>query len=410
MATEFKQTQLGNGLTVVAEVQPSAASMAAGFFVRTGSRDETRQISGVSHFLEHMMFKGTARRSARDVNREFDEMGARYNAFTSEENTVYFGAVVPEYQPRLLDLLGDILRPALRDEDFEMEKGVILDEIARYEDQPTYQVYEKLMGQFFAGHPLGNCVLGTSGSISALARDQMQDYFDRRYSPGNVTVVATGNLDFDALVEAVTADCSHWREFDVDRKLPSAPAPVGRTVRADGRMAREHMGLMSAAPSAQDEARYAAQLLAAIVGDVTGSRLYYALIEPAIADEAHMAYEPLDGAGAFLTFVSTEPRRAAEALGIVEKVLADFRSDGPTETELAAAKNKIASGATLKGEVPMGRLTSVGLGWVYRREYVPLEEQIERLFEVSVEEVAELARRLEIAAVSVLALGPLESL
>ena len=140
---QFQQTQLDNGLAIIAEVNPSAASMAAGVFVRTGSRDETAEISGVSHFLEHMMFKGTPRRTALDVNREFDEIGANYNAFTSEENTVYFGAVLPAHQTRLLDILGDILRPALRGEDFETEKGVLLDEIARYQDVPGFRLYER---------------------------------------------------------------------------------------------------------------------------------------------------------------------------------------------------------------------------------------------------------------------------
>ena len=151
---EFKQTQLDNGLTIIAETTASA-SMAAGFFVRTGSRDETPEIAGVSHFLEHMVFKGTERRSAFEVNLAFDEMGAMYNAFTSEENTVYFGAVLPEYQGRLLDLLCDIMRPALREEDFTVEKQVILDEIALYEDQPSFRVYDKLMSAFFEGHPQG---------------------------------------------------------------------------------------------------------------------------------------------------------------------------------------------------------------------------------------------------------------
>ena len=175
----FSKT-LDNGLTIVAEVNPNAASMAVGFFVRTGSRDETPEMSGVSHFLEHMIFKGTPRRSAFDVNRDFDRMGANYNAFTSEENTVYFGAVLPEFQTQLLDLLCDILRPALREEDFHLEKNVILDEIALYKDQPRFQVYDNLMDKFFSPHPLGNSILGTDKSIIELSIEQMMSYFERR--------------------------------------------------------------------------------------------------------------------------------------------------------------------------------------------------------------------------------------
>ena len=158
MQTHFHQ--LENGLTLIGEHSPSARSLAAGFFVRTGARDETSEVSGVSHFLEHMMFKGTHRRSPEAVNREFDEMGARYNAFTSEEETVYYGNVLPQFQPRLLDLLGDMMRPALRDEDFDMEKNVILEEIAMYQDRPQFCVFDLARTKYFGSHSLGQSILG----------------------------------------------------------------------------------------------------------------------------------------------------------------------------------------------------------------------------------------------------------
>ena len=406
----FEHTQLDNGLTIVAEVSPASASVAAGFFVRTGSRDETPELAGVSHFLEHMMFKGTERRSALDVNREFDEMGAQYNASTSEENTVYFAAVLPEFQDRALDLLGDMLRPSLRGEDFDVEKNVIIEEIALYQDLPGYLVYEKLMGAHFAGHALGNSVLGTAESIRALRQEDMQAYFDRRYSPGNITLVGVGKLDFDAFKAKAAEACSHWRPCEVSRSTPPAAPARTESLLCDTKLAREHIGLMSAAPSGQDDERYAAQLLATIVGDTNGSRLFYALIDPAVADEAHMNYEPLDRAGAFFTFVSTDPDRGAEAVRIVRRELVRFAEEGPSAAELQAAKNKIASGATLRGEIPMGRLTAVGFDWVYRGEYVPLAEQIDTLFAVTAEEVVQVARDCDLAAATLLALGPRESL
>src|SRR5437588_1673860 len=134
----FRQHTLDNGLEIVAETSPDAYSSAYAFFVQTGARDETDDVSGVSHFLEHMMFKGTPTRTADDVNREFDEMGAHYNAFTSEENTVYYAAILPEHQTAAAELLADIIRPALREEDFNTEKQVIIEEIRMYEDQPPF--------------------------------------------------------------------------------------------------------------------------------------------------------------------------------------------------------------------------------------------------------------------------------
>ncbi len=151
---EFRKHTLPNGLQIVAECNELALSTALGVFVSAGARDETDEVAGVSHFLEHMAFKGTPRRSAEDVNREFDEIGAHYNAYTSEEHTVYYGTVLPEYQRACVDLLTDIVRPSLRTEDFEMEKQVIQEEIQMYLDQPPYGTDDQVKQLCFGDHPI----------------------------------------------------------------------------------------------------------------------------------------------------------------------------------------------------------------------------------------------------------------
>ena len=407
---QFKQARLPNGLNVIGELNPAAASLAVGFFVRTGSRDETPEVAGVSHFLEHMMFKGTDRRTAFDINRQFDEMGAQYNAFTAEENTVYYGAVLPEFQDALLDLLGDMLRPALRAQDFDTEKNVILEEIALYEDRPQFRLYEKLMAAHFSGHPLGNSILGTPASITDLKRDDMCAYFQRRYSPSNVTLVGVGKIDWDALLAKATDACGHWSDYLAPRAVTDHAPAFTAAVIADEKLGRQYIALMGRGPSAQDEDRYAAALAATILGDSTGSRLFYALIEPAIADEAYCACECLDGTGAMLTFLATAPDRAAAALGIVRDELRRFQDDGPTEGEMTAARNKTASSVTLQGELPMGRLTAVGFDWVYRRQYRPLAEHIDRLMAVTAADVVRVARACDLTHATVLGLGPNKTL
>src|SRR6201981_925562 len=189
----FHEHVLPNGLQIIGETNPAVHSAALGFFVRTGSRDETPEVSGVTHFLEHMVFKGTPRRSALDVNSDFDRIGAHYNAFTSEENTVFYAAILPEYMPEAVDILPDILRPSLRKDDFEMEKNVIIEEIGMYEDQPNWSAYDHAKRIYFAEHALGNSILGTPDSIRALKRDQMHAYFERRYVAPNITVAVAGN-------------------------------------------------------------------------------------------------------------------------------------------------------------------------------------------------------------------------
>src|SRR5207244_2816391 len=192
MPLTFHHHQLPNGLDIVAEINPDSHSFAAGLFVKTGARDETATINGVSHFLEHMMFKGSEKYGWEDVNRIFDEIGARYNAFTSQEMTAYYANVLPEFTERALEHLSHLLRPAIRVEDFTTEKKVILEEIAMYLDDPGHRLYEDLMESHFGPHPLSMSVLGTADSITKLEQPQMAEYFKRRYGPGNMVFVASG--------------------------------------------------------------------------------------------------------------------------------------------------------------------------------------------------------------------------
>src|ERR1700733_16076677 len=183
---QFHETTLPNGLRVIAELNDSARSVATGFFVKAGSRDESTDVAGVSHFLEHMVFKGTPRRDALTVNRDFDRVGAKHNAQTSEENTFYHVTCLPEYLPKAFDVLTDILRPSLREEDFETEKKVIIEEIRMYLDSPMSVAYEAAKAAHFGGHPLGQSILGTVESITALPVESMRSYFARYYSPANI--------------------------------------------------------------------------------------------------------------------------------------------------------------------------------------------------------------------------------
>lgn len=223
----FREAELRNGLRVIAEVVPGARSVALGYFVKTGARDETKEESGVSHFLEHMVFKGPEDMDALAVNRAFDRMGAQYNAFTSEEATVYYGAVLPEFAYDLLGLFAKLLRPALREEDFQTEKLVILEEIARYQDRPGFMAYEWARARFFQGHPLGNSVLGTRESITALTREGMAAYHRRRYLPKNMVLAATGRVDFDRLLAEAERLTEAWPEGEAERAYPPLTPAFG---------------------------------------------------------------------------------------------------------------------------------------------------------------------------------------
>src|SRR5882724_10492231 len=221
MALSFKHHQLPNGLDIIAEENPHAHSFAAGIFVKTGSRDEEPNLNGVSHFLEHMMFKGSDKYTWEDVNRIFDEIGARYNAFTSQEMTAYYANVLPEFTEQAVEHLAHLLRPSIRVEDFTTEKKVILEEIAMYLDDPGHRLYERLMEAHFGNHPLSMSVLGTSESIEKLQQPQMAEYFQRRYGPGNLVLVATGKLDFDEIVKLAEKYMGKWPRVNAPRQQPA---------------------------------------------------------------------------------------------------------------------------------------------------------------------------------------------
>ncbi|MFM7052109.1 MAG: M16 family metallopeptidase, partial [Planctomycetota bacterium] len=267
-----RTARLSNGLEIQAEVDPTAHTAAIGFFVKTGARDEPAELMGVSHFLEHMMFKGSEHRRAEEVNREFDELGAAHNAFTTNELTAYYAHVLPDRASGVLEILADILRPALRQNDFDEEKQVILEEIAMYADQPFWVGYEAMMERLYAGHPLAHRVLGTVKTVGALGRDQMADYFARRYSADNTVLVAAGDIDFDALVRDAERLCGGWNTARPGREHPSW-IPGAATARLHlPNTARAYVILSMPAPPIQDDLRYAAGILMHVLGGGDGSR------------------------------------------------------------------------------------------------------------------------------------------
>jgi len=407
----FHSHVLKNGMRIIAETSPSARSTAIGFFVRTGARDESPEVAGVSHFLEHMVFKGTPRRTALDVNRDFDRIGAHYNAFTSEENTVFYAAILPEYLPQAVDILTDILRPSLRDEDFDMEKNVIIEEIGMYEDQPTWSAYDHAKKAYFADHPLGNSVLGTADSVRSLARDQMHAYFQRRYVAANITAVAAGNLDWEKLIALVEQHCGDWNSGPTGRQnIREAKGSGAFQLLTKEKVTQEHVILIAPGPAANDPLRYSADTLALALGDDSGSRLYWALVDPGLADSADCSYHEYEGTGSFYTSMSCEPTRMQENLAIVKELLATMRREGITEEELQQAKSKILSRVVRGSERPMGRMQAIGMSWIYLNQYRSVDDELKAFEAVSLKTIREVLDRYPVDQVTTLALGPLADL
>ena len=407
----FHRHTLSNGLQILGETNDSALSVALGFFVRTGARDEVDGESGVTHFLEHMIFKGTERRSAVQVNKDFDRIGADNNAFTSEENTVFHATILPEYLPEAVDVLADILRPSLRQEDFDTEKDVIQDEIVRYEVQPAWSTYDNAKRIYFGKHPLGHSILGTKESIAALTRDQMAEYFRRRYVAPNILAVAAGNFDWDAFVKLIERQCGKWERGPIGRRgLTQANGAGGTHVFPRPKVAQEYVMMWAAAPTADDPLRYAAHILSSVVGDYTGSRLYWALVDPGLADSADMGFYEYEAAGAFITSFSSQPDAATANRVRVLEVLADVQKNGITAQELDLARTKLASREVRGSERTFRRMLGIGRDWTYLGQYRTLDEELAAIDAVNLDSVRELLKKYPLNNLTTVALGSLEKL
>jgi predicted Zn-dependent peptidase len=409
-AMEFIRHTLPNGFQVVAEVNPLAHSTALGFFVQTGSRDETDDVSGVSHFLEHMVFKGTPTRTTADVNREFDEMGAHYNAFTSEENTVYYAAVLPEYQTKAVALWADVMRPSLRDEDFDTEKKVILEEIRMYADQPPFGADDRVKANHFGDHPLAKSVLGTELSVGNLPVEKMRAYFEERYSPGNMCLVAAGKVDFDELVRAAAQYCGGWKPFEVHRTTARASGCGKSECVCRDSASMEYVMELANAPGATDPDRYAAKLLATIVGDDSGSRLFWELVDPGHAENASLHHYDYLGTGLFMTYLTCEPDDTPANMQRIREVYRQLHADGVNAHELAQAKSKINSRVVLGSEKPRGRLFTVGANWLNRREYRSVADDLATVDQITVDEINALLLQYPLTKGTGIAVGPLKEL
>jgi predicted Zn-dependent peptidase len=292
-----------------------------------------------------------------------------------------------------------------------MEKKVIINEIGRYEDQPMWSAYDHARRLHFGEHRLGNSVLGTVQSITDLSRDQMQAYFERRYVAGNIIVAVAGHLDWPAFVELIERHCGAWQDAPAGRDcLREAPGTGKFELRTKEKVTQEYVVMMSQGPAADSPLRHASDLLGMAVGDDSGSRLYWELIDPGLADSADCSFHESEGTGVFLTSFSGEPEQAEENLEIVRRVLAEVREGGITEEELTQARNKMLSRIVRSSERPKGRMVALGMNWIYQHDYRSVDDELASYEKVTVADVRAVLDRYPLDRVTTLALGPLTAL
>ncbi|HSW45293.1 MAG TPA: pitrilysin family protein [Phycisphaerae bacterium] len=406
MMSSFHQHTLSNGLQIVIEVMPHVPSVACGFLVRTGARDDPPDHAGVSHFLEHMCFKGTARRTWQDINVAFDEMGAHYNAYTGKDRTFYFGWVRTEEFERQLDLLADMMRSALPPAEFDMEKKVVLEEIAMSEDDLTSNAYEFLYENVCAGSPLAWPVLGYERTIRDLTRDRMNDYFERRYAPGNLLLIVAGNVDPDHVLETADRLCGSWPPRDPGWNRQPPLLRAGSSTRAMDKFHQQAILLAFPSAGACDPLDESAEALAAILGG-QNSRFYWNIVQQGLSPRAGVFREEYHDFGLITLYALCEPENAEKVLDAMQREARLITNQGPEPKETQRVKNLRRTSLATESEAPFYRLGQIADDMEYRGRPRTAEEQLAEVDAVSAETIADYLRRFPITGEGFLAgVGP----
>jgi predicted Zn-dependent peptidase len=406
----YDLTTLPNGLRVITETMPSLRSVALGCWVDTGTRDENGNEAGVSHFLEHLLFKGSEKLSARQVSETFDAIGAESNAFTSKETTCYWARLLDQDLATGLDILGEIIqRPAFRPHEIDAERQVVIEEINMSEDDPDDVAYENFTRAVFAGHSLEAPVLGTRDSIRGMSRDDIDGYWKRRYGAGSMVVAAAGSVDHDLLVDMITERFGDWAGEAVPHDFsPVAHRPDIEVTRRETEQA--HLVLGGPGLDRVDERRWAFEVLNHIMGGGMSSRLFHE-----VREERGLAYAiygfrlSYADNGAWGVYVGTTPSQTETCLNIIRDELAKVVAEGITEEELERAKGSMRGGLALSLEDANSRMIRLGRDELSGMPHLSVDERLAKIEGVDLAQVQSVARDLYGAETRMIgAVGPFD--
>jgi predicted Zn-dependent peptidase len=401
-------TELESGLRVVSERIDTVRSIALGVWIRTGSRDETVEEAGVSHFLEHLLFKGTDRFSSTEIDQIFDGMGAEINAGTGKETTSVYSRFLDQHFERAFDVMSDmVLRPSYPD--IDSERQVVIEEIAMYEDEPSDKVHDVLAEAVFGDHPLGRPVIGRADVIANVPVPDIASYHDERYQPSNLVLAAAGNVDHDKLVELARKAC--------EGKLPSSPNGNRELVPAPGQVQprmcffqkqTEQFHVTLGAPGIKrgDDRRFALRVLDTILGGSTSSRLFQEVREKrGLAYAVYSYSSQYIDSGQIGMYVGTRPDNVPQAMEVIGNELRKLRDEGVGEEELARARENVKGRTVLSMESTLARMNRLGSSVLTGIPLLSLDEILARTDAVTADDIAALVEeyydpvRLSAAAV-----------
>jgi predicted Zn-dependent peptidase len=411
------RTVLPGGLRVITESLPAVRSAALGIWAGVGSRDEDAEHAGATHYLEHLLFKGTARRTALDISAEMDAVGGELNAFTAKEYTCYYARVLDEDLPLAIDVLSDMVTSSLiAPKDVDAERSVILEEIAMNDDDPSDTVHEAFAAQLFGGSPLGRPILGSAEAINAITRDQIAEHYAVRYTPDNLVIAAAGSLDHDRVVELAAS------AFGTEATGTGIPAPprlpgAGTVVPAGGTGVRlvsrgieqANLVLGCLGMARTDDRRFALGVLNAALGGGMSSRLFQE-----VRENRGLAYSVFSfssqhyDTGLWGVYAGCLPAKADEVLSICQDEIAKVISGGLTDAELVRGKGQLRGSIVLGQEDPSSRMSRLGKSELVYPRLEPLEEVLAAIDAVTHDDIREVAAAILSQPKALAVVGPFD--
>jgi predicted Zn-dependent peptidase len=392
---EIERAKLANGVRIVTESMPYVRSVSLGVWIGTGSRIERGAENGLSHFLEHMVFKGTANRSAEDIAKSVDSVGGGLDAFTSKELVSFNTKVLDEHLPLALDILSDlVLNPLLRADDIEKEKGVILEEIKMEADQPEFVLHETFISNFWKGHGLGKPILGTRETVKKFEREMLHDFYSRVYSPSNILITAAGNLDHEKIVKLISDKFSGLaaREpLPVD-SVPKTHAPL--ILKNKESLEQVHITTGVPAYRLAHEMRYPLYILNTVLGGGMSSRLFQNIREKqGLAYAVYSELNLFSDTGCFAVYAGTAIETAKK---VVESVMNEFRElkqNLISDDELRRAKDHLKGSLMLSLESTSSRMSNLARQELYFDKFMTLDEMLDNIENVNKEDVQKIAQQ-----------------
>jgi predicted Zn-dependent peptidase len=409
----IRRQKLSNGLTVITEQMQHIRSASIGVWLQTGSRDEDAEWNGISHFIEHMVFKGTKHRTAEEIARQVDSIGGNMDAFTAKECICFNVKVLDEHVPTALDILSDlVLNPVFDTEDIARERGVIMEEIKMDEDNPDYLVHEIFTQNFWKDHPLGKPILGTKETVKRFEREAVLDAYAHRFAPGNIIVSAAGNLDHDRFVELVKAKFEHMTPKS-NGFHSTAPKTFSRIILRN-KKALEQVQLCLGVPAhpIAHQKRHAGYILNTLLGGGMSSRLFQNIRErQGLAYSIYSDLNPYRDTGCLAVYAGTSLASASKVVLSVVQEFRKLKTEVVSEEELSRAKAQLKGSLMLSLESSTSRMSNLARQEMYFDRFYDLDELIERIEAVTVEDLTNLANEFfKPESVAVTVLGNLNGL